>query len=73
MNDVIPNTYAEWRYCIEEKCGIPLTLDFVSSRIESLQCASSENTKKFCKLYGEDYWRQVIAWFEQAREGLEKS
>ena len=66
---MIPASYSEWRHCIEEKCNIPLTEPYIKSRLEALQAKESHDTKKFRKLYGDQYWLQVIQWFKQALQG----
>ena len=63
---MIPSNYEEWRYCIEEKCGIPLTQSFVKARLSTLKNDSSEETAKFRKRYGDPYWKKVLEWFEKA-------
>ena len=63
---MIPTNYQEWRHCIEVKCNIPLTKNFITTRIEALQDLSEDETVKFQKLYGDDYRLQVLEWYEQA-------
>ena len=31
--NIIPTTYAEWRHCIEKKCGLALTPDYIAARL----------------------------------------
>ena len=69
---MIPNDYQEWRYCIEKKCGIPLTKTFVQDRLDSLKNASAADTMKFRKLYGDPYWQTVLDWFEKALRELSR-
>ena len=33
---MIPNTYEEWRHCIQDICRIPLTPAFVEERLQAL-------------------------------------
>jgi hypothetical protein len=68
---VIPETYLGWRHCITVHCGIPLTADFVARRIAALIRGEIEETLRFRKLYGDAHWRQVLAWFQRARQELE--
>ena len=70
-DSVIPFNYEEWKYCITEKCGIPLTKDFIEERIASLKDFKNEDTKRFIKLYGDRYTSQIIEWFVLARHELE--
>ncbi len=60
------NNYAEWRTCIEEKCGILLTQTFVHKRIEELNDPTNNHTIEFIKLYGEDYKNLILSWFTQS-------
>jgi len=64
--EIFPSDYASWRYCIEFKCGVPLTPEFIQSRIAILSDPRQEETKRFAKLYGKPYHQQVLGWFEQA-------
>lgn len=64
--EIFPSDYASWRYCIEVKCGEPLTPQFIESRISILSDPKQEETKRFAKLYGEPYLQQVLSWFQQA-------
>lgn len=63
---MIPETYQQWRDCITIRCGIPLTDDFIRSRLKELRDSSNPKTAEFAKMYGREYLNQVIEWFEQA-------
>ena len=65
-NELFPTDYASWRYCIEVKCGIPLTQDFLQMRIAILGDVAREETQRFAQLYGDGYREQVLAWFRRA-------
>lgn len=67
---VIPRSYNEWRHCIEVDCGIPLTPDFVSDRIEALTRSGSEEASRFARLYGNEHLQRVIGWFHAARAAI---
>lgn len=67
-DEIFPSDYASWRYCIEAKCGIPLTQDFIQARIAVLSDVGQEETRRFSKLYGNDYREQVLGWFRQAAD-----
>lgn len=68
MNDtIIPTTYAEWRHCIEKKCGLPLTPDYVAARLAALRDPKDAHTRDFLRIYGEPHLRATIAWFERAQ------
>ncbi len=64
--EVIPSDYASWRYCIEVKCGLKLTSDFVGARIAILSDPDHEETQRFARLYGSGHRERVLAWFRQA-------
>ncbi|MEM7219261.1 MAG: hypothetical protein AAF515_12925 [Pseudomonadota bacterium] len=66
----IPQTYDEWRHCITVECAIPLTPTFVAERLAVWRNETSQETQRFRKLYGDDYWRAVIGWFEHAQTEL---
>jgi hypothetical protein len=65
-----PQNFAEWQHCITVECGIPLTPDFVSQRLNVWRDENCEETRRFRRLYGDAYWRTVIGWFEQAEREL---
>lgn len=70
MPGVYFHTYKEWREALTVRCGIRLTPEYARERIAALQNDADRSTAEFVKFYGEDYRRQVIAWFSQAeREG----
>ncbi len=64
---VIPQTYAQWRHCIEVECGIPLTLDYIDERLAVWRDPAQDEARRFAQLYGDDHLRHVQQWFEQAR------
>jgi hypothetical protein len=68
--ELIPTSYASWRYCIEVKCGLPLTLDFVRERIRILSDPSQEETARFMRSYGHGHLERVLGWFRQAADAL---
>jgi hypothetical protein len=70
MANVIPQTYADWRYCITVQCGLALSPDYIQSRIHALSTAGSEETERFRRLYGDPHWQNVLAWFRQAQAEL---
>lgn len=63
---MIPETYQQWRDCITIRCGIPLTDDFIRSRLIELRNEQHPKTAEFAKMFGREYLHQVIEWFEQA-------
>ena len=70
ISDPIPKTYDQWRHCITVDCGIPLTANFVTERLAVWRDEHAKETRRFRKLYGDDHWRAVLGWFEQAEREL---
>ncbi|MEM8844904.1 MAG: hypothetical protein AAGB35_07670 [Pseudomonadota bacterium] len=66
MTSPIPQNFNEWHHCITVSCGIELTPEFISKRLEVWRNEGSEETKRFRNLYGDSHWQLVISWFEQA-------
>lgn len=63
---MIPQTYEQWRHCITVECGIALTVPFITQRLSIWHNAESEETLWFRRLYGDEHWKAVTAWFERA-------
>ncbi|MBK1643767.1 hypothetical protein CKO25_03655 [Thiocapsa imhoffii] len=68
--EIIPTSYASWRYCIEVKCGIPLTPGYVEERLRVLADPGQEETQRFARTYGRDHLSQVLSWFRQTQAEL---
>ena len=64
--ELFPGDYMSWRYCIEVKCGLALTPDFLQTRIAILGDPHHEESRRFSTLYGEPYHEQVLTWFQRA-------
>ncbi len=64
--ELFPQNYERWRYCIEHKCGLRLTPDYIQQRIGILTDPQQEETQRFERIYGNAYLAQVVAWFERA-------
>ena len=58
--------YEDWKHCITGICKVPLTVDYVATRLKELRDTQNYDTKKFVGSWGEPHRQQVIAWFEQA-------
>lgn len=67
---IIPQTYDEWEHCITVTCGIPLTADYVTQRIEALQNRRDQGTKKFIDQWGEEHHTRTLGWFREAADRL---
>ncbi|MFT3719735.1 hypothetical protein [Pseudorhodoferax sp.] len=63
---LIPKTYDQWHHCITVECGLALTRTFIAQRLAVWRNAQSEETLRFRRLYGDQHWKSVMAWFEQA-------
>ena len=68
MSATIPETYAEWRRCIEVDCGLTLTPDFITTRLTVLSQPAHQDVQRFANLYGQAHLARVRHWFEQARQ-----
>lgn len=66
MSDFVPSTYNDWRHCITEICGIPLTESYIRERIDALHNPKDYMTSRFVQVYGEAQHQQTLIWFEQA-------
>ena len=64
---MLPQSFEEWRHCIEEKCKIPLTPGYIETRIAALQLKDSKEVKDFVRLYGEDHLEKVLGFFQMAQ------
>lgn len=67
---MLPQTYEEWKHCIEVKCRIPLTQTFVHKRIEELNDNDNKQTMEFTQLYGEAYKNKILEWFNKSIPSL---
>jgi hypothetical protein len=65
---MIPNTFAEWKYCIEKECKVELSTIFIEQRIQSLTDHLDAHTIALKNLYGELHVAQLITWFQQIKE-----
>ncbi len=64
--EMFPSDYSSWRHCIEVKCGLALTPEFLRARVAILGDPRQEESQRFASLYGEPYREQVLAWFQRA-------
>lgn len=67
MNINALNNYNEWKNCITVSCGIPLTKEYVNTRLKELSDSSNPKTIEFNKIYGEDYTQMIISHFQRAQ------
>lgn len=68
---MIPQSYEQWRHCIEVECGIALTPAFVAQRLAVWRKMRSEEVVRFRQLYGDGHWQAVVGWFERAERDLQ--
>ncbi len=66
--DIIPQNFADWKVCIEKKCGISLTSEFAAQRLALYDDDSRVETRRFVKLYGQEHLHRVKSWFRQIIE-----
>jgi hypothetical protein len=64
------DNYTDWRNCIEQKCGIPLTKTFVLDRLATLNNKADKSTQEFVERYGDNYRALIVTWFEKALQQL---
>jgi hypothetical protein len=66
MSAEIPETFGEWRHCIEQECQIRLTREYIEQRLMILRATNHGETQRFIRHYGNHHWQRVVNWFEQA-------
>jgi hypothetical protein len=69
----IPETYAQWRHCITQECGIALTRAFAEERLAVWSDPDAEETRRFEQLYGAAHRERVRRWFAEALEQARRS
>ncbi|MFY8134245.1 MAG: hypothetical protein ACOVKS_04540 [Aquimonas sp.] len=67
-----PSTYEEWRHCIQHICRVPLTPEFVATRIRELQDTRLHSTAQFLRHYGREHHARVSGWFGEAALRLQR-
>lgn len=61
----IPQTYEQWRHCIEVLGKIQLTPEYVAERLNVLEDRNNVERNKFANLYGQDQLARTIEWFRR--------
>ncbi len=69
-SNAFPQSYEQWRHCITVECGISLTAEYVEQRLRVWRDEQAEETKRFRRLYGDDYWKFMTNCFERASAQL---
>lgn len=64
---MIPTSYESWHHCITQRCRLALTPTYIAERLAALRDEGHPSTREFRRLYGDEYRRAIIAWFERAQ------
>ncbi|MEO0452470.1 MAG: hypothetical protein AAFZ74_19310 [Pseudomonadota bacterium] len=64
------SSYEDWQHCITVECGIPLTSEFIQTRLNALRNPGDLHTQRFANEWGQAHLNQVIQWFEIAQSRL---
>ncbi|KAF1711312.1 hypothetical protein CSC70_05210 [Pseudoxanthomonas kalamensis DSM 18571] len=70
-DDIVPDSYEAWRYCIEVDCGLQLNASYIRERIAALGDASDYHTQQFVRRWGEPHRQRVVTWFLRAGKELD--
>lgn len=62
--------YGKWKNCIVKNCGIPLTREFIESRLAELLDDNHIKTIQFKERYGIKYIQVITNHFKRALEEL---
>lgn len=68
IQPIVPQSYEDWKHCITALCRIPLTSEYIESRIAALADRSDPGTERFARTWGEDHLARVQSWFFQAQK-----
>lgn len=66
----IPRDYETWKFMITNQCKETLSAEFIDARLKVLTNASDSYTQKMVSVYGADYVKVLISWFEKAKSDL---
>ena len=61
---IIPKNFEDWKWCIEKKCGIPLTVEFAKGRLAVYEDHSNAETKRFVSKYGVEHLENIKVWMK---------
>lgn len=62
---MIPQTFEQWKNCIENDCKIDLNRNFAQQRLAVYEDRENRETQKFIALYGEQHWQNIIDWYKR--------
>lgn len=65
--DIIPETYEQWRYCIEVLGENRLTNSYLDQRLSILENKNHEECRRFASIYGEEHLQRTVDWFRRAK------
>lgn len=63
-------SYEDWKHCITQACGIPLTAAYIETRLAALDNPNDYGTQRFIQTWGEPHLLRVRGWFDEARAEL---
>lgn len=63
---IVPQTYDQWKHCIEVACRLELRVDYIQSRLRALDDPADHHTQQFVRRWGQPHLAKVRLWFEQA-------
>lgn len=61
---MIPQSFEQWKHCIENDCKINLTKEFAQQRLAVYQNSGHPETLKFRSLFGQQHLENTIKWFK---------
>jgi hypothetical protein len=62
---MIPETFEQWKYCIENNCKIALTKEFAQQRLAVYQSKQHAETQKIIALYGNHHYLNILSWLNK--------
>jgi len=68
----IPKNFEDWKWCIEKKCGIPLTVEFARQRLAVYEDLSNAETQRFVSNYGIEHLENIKKWMRIVMTSVEK-
>lgn len=66
----IPRDYQSWKSMIVNQCGETLSQEFINARILVLNNANDPYTKKMREVYGDNYMKALMSWYERAKTDM---
>ena len=69
---IIPKNFEDWKWCIEKKCGIPLTVEFARQRLAVYEDDSNAEMQRFVSNYGMEHLENIKNWMRIVMGSEEK-